>query len=400
MIALLLTGLVAPVHATDSAAAIDTHLRQARLFAKKKWYDDARAELEAALALPGGSEHYELHRLAHDVAWELLDVPWASEMAEGAARLATDERARQEAQALADSYSSRFGLVTIEGPHQGMSSRLQLELTSVLFDAELKRFVSRMGLAVREKRPLPLTIGLPVGSYLVNGASVQVIGGEETRLSLPMNQLGARGLAALQVTRLEVAGGIATHLGEDTKALLPTSIVHLAVTQPIGPVLTGLFVESGMQPVTSPEGQRHSLGGMYSLGARVGVELSGRAPVSLRPSATLRTGRQPGIPVDCLEVSGALDCTVSSAEADVRVHAPGALWAPGLELSVDYREGGRTTALGTGVKILADQAFGRLPSDLDVSWAHEAPDPPPLTNLERTWTATHLRVLANISFAF
>jgi len=391
---------MASVHAADDAAAINTHLQQARLFAKKKWYDDARAELESALTLPGGSEHYDVHRLAHDVAWELLDIPWARAMAEGAARLAPDEPRRLEAQVLADSYATRFGLVIIDGPHDGMSSRLQLELTSVLFDAELKRFVSRMGLRVREKHPLPLTIGLPVGSYLINGASVQVLGGEEARLSLPMNQLGARGLAALQVTRLEVAGGIAAHLGEEARALLPTPIVHIALTQPIGPILTGVFMDLGAQSVAGPDGQRHGLGAMQSVGTRVGVELSGRAPVAIRPSATIRYGRQPGMPLDCLDVQGVLDCSVSASEADVRVYGTGQIWAPGVELSLDYREGGRTTALGTGVKILADQAFGSLPSDLDVAWAYEAQAPQPLTNLERTWTATQLRVLANVSFAF
>lgn len=381
-------------------AAVATHLAQARLFAKKKWYEDARAELQAALALPAGAESYEVHRLAHDVAWALLDVESARELAAGAARTAPDGDRRAEAEALVASYDSQFGVLVVQGPYDSLASRLQLELQSVLFDAELKRFANQLALQLREKHPLPLRVGLPAGTWLVNGEEVQVLAGEETELVLPMRALGARGLAALQVFRLEVSAGLGAKLGEDTRALVPSPQLQVAATQPLGPVLLGLFLDQG---VTRFRGETKSLEDpqvTWGGGVRLGAELNTRAPLAVRPSLVLRTYTQPGLPLDCVAAGEAWSCGGDVDDPELRVYAVGTALAPGAELSVDYREAGRTTALGTGVKIVVDQALGRFPEEAQATLPAEGGQTITWSPGEARWSATSIRVLANVSFAF
>ncbi len=370
---------------TDPPASAAHHLAQAQLFMRKRWYADAAEELRAALAAPGGGDNYMVYVAAAGVAFEIQDIEWAIEMAQGAAATAPSEAERQAAADLADSYAAQFGFLTVDAPYPGMASRLQLESTSLILDPELQRFINQVALRWRGKTALPVRIGLPVGSYLVNGQPVTLTAGGEHTLPLPMSALGSRALTALQVTRLEIAGGASALLGAQTSNLLPSLQLQLSLTQPIGPVLLGVLVEGGQ---ASYIGERNILqdSSAWAAGVRLGYELQLASALSVRPSLLGRYSVTPGISLTCSGDPFAPVCGPGSAGDRF---ATGTAWHGGLELSVEHREAGRTTALGTGVKLAADRAFGSIPASGE-GW--DAVDP--------SWSAFGLRLLANLSLAF
>ncbi|MCK6507047.1 hypothetical protein L6R53_27345 [Myxococcota bacterium] len=400
--ALVLAPCLAPA-AWAQARTAEDHLAQAELFARRGWLEDADQELAAGLALPAGQESFGLHWLAAQVAWERLDAERAGQMAARAAELAPDEARREEARALAESYAAGFGVVEVTAPHAGMRSRLQIEAVEPIFDPEVKRYVNRLALARREQTALPVRLALPVGSWWINGVQVQVSPGETTALPLPMKALGARGLAALQVTRLELGLGVGLVAGPATAAMTPAPAAQVGLTQPLGPVLLGLFGGGRLDGYVAAHGGAQGPAPTWEAGLRVGRELVLAGPLSFRPSLQYRLGPVAGLPLACQHADDRLACA-QQPDASALDAAPVAIYAsslahrPGLELSVDYRSAGRTTAFGTGVKLVVDQAFGRLPSQ------GQATDPAGGTLTwqlsDRAWTATGLQMFATTSFAF
>jgi len=359
--------LLAALLLSNAAVAgedIDHHLNQARLFMRKGWHEDAAAELRAALESPAGRT-FAVYELAGQAAWELQDIDTAIAMAEGAAQSATTEAQRDGALRLAESYRQQFGFLTISGPHEGMSSRLQLECTSLILSAELKDFTNRLALRLKERTALPVRIGLPVGSYQVNGEEVAVSAGSEAALDLPMRSVGARGLAALQVTRLEVALGGSATFGEAAAALLPAPLTQISLTQPVGPVLLGGIAEVGSPRYIDAQNRIVTGSPTWTLGGRLGRELYLAGAISVRPSVVVRRSKLSGL---------------TGADGHQQLSDAAAM-ALGGELSMEYREAGRTTALGTGVKLTADRTLGSQ-SDAE------------------PYAVTTLRMLTNLSLAF
>lgn len=399
---LTLAGALAPAAWAQARTAQD-HLAQAELFVRRGWMEDADLELRAGLALPDGQQSHALHWLAAQVAWELLDAERAGKMAARAAALAQDDARREEATALAESYAAGFGVVEVGAPHEGMRSRLQIEAEDPIFDPEVKRYVNRLALARREQTALPVRLALPVGRWRINGEPVTVEPGSTTALPLPMRALGARGLAALQVTRVELGVGVGLLMGPWTAAMAPAPAAQVGLTQPIGPVLLGLFGGGRLDGYTAARGGGQGPLPTWELGLRLGHELVLAGPLSFRPSLQYRVGPVTGLPLACQLEGEQLACAAPSDPQDLE-QAPVALYAsalahrPGLELSVDYRSAGRTTAWGTGVKLVVDQALGRLPArgqaaDPDGqirSWSLPA----------QTFSATGLQMFATTSFAF
>ncbi len=409
--ALLLVPLLAlaparSAHAGDLPAQAADHLSQAEHFARKGWYADADAELRAGLASPGGSDSFELHWLAAQVAWELLDVPRALEMAQGAARTAPDDDRRARADALVQSYQQGFGIVVIDAPQPGMVSRLQVEPVSPIFDADLKRYVNQLSLALRDRTPLPVEVGLPVGSYQVNGHDLVVQPGERVQLDLPMKALGARGLAALQVTRLELGLGVGLLLGDRVVNQRPGPTAQAALTQPIGPVLVGVMLDGNLAGYSATAGQAEGAVPTWNVGLRIGREVTLGGPLAFRPSLQYRYGYVPGLPYACQPAGpDQWSCRAESDsaalnDAPLAVYATGRAHRPGVELALDYRQAGRTTALGTGVRLVVDQAIGSVPARSDAV-DDDAPDNLlTWTTTDRSWTATGLQMLGALSIAF
>lgn len=353
--------LSAPASAGED---IEHHLNQAKLFMRKGWHGDAAAELRAALESPAG-QIFVVYELAGQAAWELQDIDTAIAMAEGAARTAPTDAQRAAAERLADSYRQQFGFLTISGPHLGMSSRLQLECTSLIISAELKDYTNQLSLQLKEQNALPVRVGLPAGTYEVNGESVSVGAGAESRLDLPMRAVGGRGLAALQVTRVEISLGGSAAFGDAASAILPGPLLQFSLTQPVGPVLLGVITEASSPRYINAQNLIVSDDRSWALGGRIGRELYLASAISVRPSVYVLHSKLSGL-----------------THTDGRLHdgKDGAV-SLGGELSLEYREAGRTTALGTGVKLSADRAWGRLEDS--------AP-----------YAVTGVRMLTNISLAF
>ena len=344
---------------------VDHHINQATLFMRKGWHDDAATELRAALASEAGQQRLEVYELAADVAWELQDIDWAIEMADGAAALATTPSQRAAAEQLAASYRQQFGFLTIDGPHPGMTSRLQLESTSLILNPELKTFSNQVALRLKDNTALPIRVGVPVGSWLVNGEEIVVSAGAEAAVKLPMKAVGSRGLSRLQVTHLEIAGGGAVLLGEGTENLITGPLLQLSITQPIGPVLVGLIGEFAPSSYTDTRNAIVQADPNTAFGGRIGRELYLSGSVAIRPSLFAQRGSLTGL---------------SNADSEAWSEAI-VTTSVGSELSMEYREAGRTTALGTGVKLAVDRTWATLPDDTPFS-------------------STGLRLLTNLSLAF
>lgn len=352
--------------ALSFAGESDVHYQQARLHLRRGWHEAADVELRAALDAPGGRESFEICWLASEVAWQVLDASRAAELAEAAAQAATSSTDRDMATQRAAQLRESFGVLVIRAPHSGMASRLQLESTGLVVNPDWKRFINRASLRWRERTPLPARLELPAGSYLINGHAAQVSAGQEVSLSLPMRALGRTGLSALQVTRLEAAAGVRAYIGDEVTHLLPSPALQLAVTQPVGPVLLGVvgrasttsWLDSSAQPVQGDMA--------IDLLGRIGYEAALAGALSVRPWLRLGSGQFAPMPDDC---DGAV------------CYLPVPAWTGGTELSIEYREAGRTTAMGTGVSFIAERSWGALPSS------------------NTSWSASSIMMLAHLSLA-
>lgn len=344
------------------------HLAQAELFERRGWSEDAWREIQAALAAPGGSEDPAVRSLAAALAWErgfALDAAWHHD---ALGRLhpepASAERARAEASAL----RRRFARLVITAPHEGMATRVQLEGGPRLIDADTREYAHGITLRLRSRDVLPVSVDLPVGRWIVNGHPVELRPGDEAELSLPMDAIGRKGLSALQVLRLEVAGGLQLAAGARAEGLRPSPTLEVGLTLPSGPWLIGITASGTLQGTRGADDVTRQDPSAFALGGRVGAELFTSTPLAIRPAATLRGLRQPGLLPSCA-VDGCTSALVTGWQI-----------APGGELAIDYREAGRTTAFGSGIRLAADLPIGAADGTLAVT--------------------ALVRVMGDLSFAF
>lgn len=365
------------------AGEADVHYQQARLHLRRNWYDAAEQELRAAVATPEGRARYDICLLAAEVALHQLDISWAAEMADAAADAAPDDAARADARALADRYRERFGTLTVSAPHPGMASRLQLESTGLVVNPDWKRFINRAALRWRERTALPATLWLPAGSYLINGHAVTVTGGQDTPLALPMAAIGPRALTALQVTRLEASAGVRALSGPAAANTLPGLSGQLGVLQPVGPLLVGATARASRITTLDSTGQQVPADPALDGVLRLGVEGALAGALSVRTAARVGGGRLTGVPLAC-----DARCTLAGDLAPTAAGTVGG-WLAGGDLTIEYREAGRTTAMGTGVSFVAERAWGTLPETLDDGAATDG----------SRWSAGSVMMLANLSLA-
>ncbi len=396
LLVLLLVASPASAQEASSAHAVD----QAKLFIRKGWHADARDELLRALTSPEGSQNYEVHWLLAQVLYELLEVGRAIEHARVAAGLTEDPDQQAACWQLVDFYESTFGAVEVIGPQQGVSSRLQLELTSTLFDPELKRFVNRKTLELTDTVKLPQVIWLPAGSYLINGQQVDVRAGAQELLMLPMSALGSRGMAALQVMRLELGGGFGVLLGQRVSNMHPSIEAHVSFTQPIGRLLLGATIDKSFRSYEVEGYEPSSDVAAFGGGLRVGTELLLGGPLAFRPFLGYRYGLLPGVGFDCHDAREGLACQAELDDPGVtdRFYGTARTHIASLDLGVDFREGGRTNALGVGVRVGIDQLFGKVPASSLAAYPG-AEDTVDISLEDGAFHATGIRILTNVSIA-
>lgn len=406
---LVVTAAMAASPAAASPAEGNTvrfHVAQARQFMKNQWVKDAAREIEAALALPDGPGSFDVNWLGAQIYYELVDIDRALPLARRAAALAPGDGARADAENFSTFLRDTFGWVRVSAPHDDLVSRLQIECTSMVLDPDLKRLINKVSLQVRERTVLPTRIALPAGEYLVNGESVTVTPGQTGEVRLGLDQIGSRGLAALQVTRLEISSGLGVLFGDRVANLHPAAVFELSLTQPVGPLLVGVVGDYDLRGYSAGNGRDGENPLAWSAGVRVGHELVLGGPLGLRPSAGLRYGMVPGIGFGCADGgggdSGDIACVPLSDEvAELEIYAVGRAWTPFAELSLEYREAGRTTALGAGVKAVIDHSFGSVASPGEAALFDDSDGATQTFTAEpAVWSATGIRLLANLSIAF
>ena len=398
LLLLVLLLHAAPVAAQEASSshAVD----QAKLFIRKGWSVDARDELLRALTTPEGSQNFEVHWLLAQVLYELLEVGRATEHARVAAGLTEDPDQQAACWQLVEFYEGTFGAVDVIGPQNGISSRLQLELTSTLFDPELKRFIARKTLELTEASRLPLVIWLPAGSYLINGHELTIRAGDQTTLQLPVSALGSRGMAALQVMRLELGGGFGVLLGQRVSNMHPSIEAHLSLTQPLGRLLLGATIDKSFRSYEVDGYEPSSNLAAFGGGLRLGTELLLGGPLAFRPFLGYRYGLLPGLAFDCRDAREGLSCQpeIDDPQVTDRFYGTAKLHVVALDLGVDFREGGRTNALGVGVRVGLDQAFGKVSSASQA--AYPGTDQAVTIDVQDgSFHATGVRILTNISIA-
>jgi hypothetical protein len=390
------------------ATVAEDAISQAKHFVKNGWHSDAVRELEAATKDPTGRSSFEVHAMLSKVHYALGDARKAQQYATRAIELGTNPASIQELERFSRFLKENFGLLHLKPPYPGMKSTLIVESAFPILDPEIAQFYEAIRKQWTTKTALPLSIGFPVGTYNINGMTIEVKAGKEATLHMNMDTLGASGLSALQVSRIEFSLGPAMLASKRAANLRPSLDAQFSISQPIGPWILGAQFDYSFRSF-SVEGEGIVADPFaYTAGLRFGREFLIGGPLAFRPSLGYRYGLLPGIPLAC-ESSDPLDpfagpyvCrSPENADGvpDVKVYAIGRVHLPFAELSVDYRHSGRTTAMGMGVKLILGQALGKI-AQTATATVQASGEQIDYTTADNRFSGTNIRMLANFSFAF
>lgn len=316
--------------------------------------------------------------------------------ADNALTYARDPDQESQSAALVGLLTNAYGVVRVEGTQPGTPWRPRLEPSRPLVDPGQAQVVETMGKRLRKQREaLPRTIGLPIGTWSVNGQSVEVSpqGTAQVRLT-PQEASG--GLAAARLAWLEVGVGVMAGLsGEDH--LLPSPDVQVGLTVPVGgPWAIGLVGDWTAVASQSEDGAYAFDASGLQAGVRFGPLLDDGEVVLVRPAIGYRFGGLPAVRLTCERTDATFAC--GDRPADVILYTGGLAHVPFVEVAADYLDRRRTSGLGAGVRVILEHAFGRL-QDAGKSQAG-----PPLDYTvdadARSPSRTALRALFHVSLAF
>lgn len=385
--------------AQEEAADFRGFVDQARFFLRREWYADAAGQLERAVATPDGRLDPEAWFLLAKVRYELADLDGARQAADRALVHSRTPEQTEQAHELLRWLTDQFGYVELVPPRPGMTALVDVQLQSVLFDPQLKLYFNKLLDRLERPLTLPGTLGLPTGTYTIQGQAVEVQAGE--RITLHPRVGGG-----LQDLELEVGLGITAWWGPATEHLLPAPTVAVALSlpltpapqgAPIGPLVAGVLAEWSPQPARSVDGSLFSSLSAWSAGARLGVELGATKPLVIRPSLGWRYVQLPGVELACDAADSGFTC--QAGDAPVRrlyVYGTGTAHAPFAELAFLYLDRSRPSGLGGGVKLSGERAFGAV-----ATGEAQARDGTRYAwTAEGGWQAWGLRVLADLSYAF
>lgn len=381
----------------EIAIAEDGLLDQARFYVKKQFWDDAVTELDRVTATLEGRIDPEAWFLLAQARYQLGDLEGAQQAAQRSHSYARTDGQLQAAAGFESFLTEQFGVVLVKAPYDGLVGTLDVELTSTLFDPEQKVWLARVEKRIAGKQTLPVRVGLPLGTYKINGRDVEVIPGKTIEVVLGPGELST---GVTQLARAEVAVGIGAWLGADVEGLLPAIETQLALSQPAGPLIFGLMVDWSPRALVDISDAIVPVTQGFSAGIRVGVEARGPALV-FRPSVGYRYARIPGVARGC--VTGADDvfgCREGTDGADLVVYPIGGAHVPLVELALDWSDRSRKSALGLGVKGIAEHAFGQLPTEGDAVDSRGVSFSWQLDPKERTFSATGFRFLLHVSMGF
>lgn len=396
----LLLALLAPQPALAQDDDFIGHIDNAKLFIRKRFYADALTELESAVALPDGRIDPEAWYMLANVRYELGDLDGARQAAARAHSYSRTDAQLQEASGFSAFLSEQFGVVVVSAPWAGLVGHLDVELDSILFDPTLKNWLERQRSgALAEKVMLPYRLGLPVGTYHINGHQVSVTAGAEIPLELTGGEIDTRGPASTQLAQAELAFGVSHWLGSAVAHFLPAPTVQLAASQPVGPLVAGVLVDWTPRWYQQVDDTTGSSIAAWTVGARIGWELPNTEPLVVRVSVGYRYGTVPGLPLSCVGDGAEYSCA-REGPADVVVYAVSPAHIPHLELASVWLDRTRRTAVGVGMKATLDEAIGILPSAGQAALPEGEVFAYEVRSGSRMWTATGFRVLVNVSLAF
>jgi hypothetical protein len=343
-----------------------------------------------------------------NIHFEQGDVLLAKSHAAQAIELAAQPAQRSEMDELAGFLDDNFGTLTINSPYPGMEARLEIESAFPLLDPDVARLFTALKARANTKIALPVALGFPVGVYRINGMNVEVKAGKESTLDLSMAALGATGLAALQVSRIEVSTGVGVLAADRVSNLRPSFDSQVSISQPFGPWIVGAQFDHSYRSFNIVGEGLFVDPLAYTVGLRAGREFAIGGPIALRPSVGYRYGYVPGIALICESADPndayanpytCHDPSKADGEGDVKVYAIARTHIPFGEIALDYRHSRKTTAVGFGVKVLGEYAFGRL-NEQDSAQVGDSGEAIDYRVVEPSFNAMSVRMLANLSFAF
>jgi len=343
----LILGAVAappPEDTVDFGSAMD----QAHFFLGRERFAEAQEQLELAVRTPEGARDAETWFLLAKVRYERGRLAGAEAAADQARRFSRNPSEFSQTQELYAFFRDRFGTLVIDGP-SGARTPVALELTSTELDPELKAYVARWNQRLaQDDALLPFSLGVPVGSYRVNGQVAVIEAGRTTTLddaAVPRSGLGALAIDVALGGASWSRDGRASGLGE------------VAVTVPFDALRIGL-VGQGVAHRSGPDDAvETSLG--ITVGARAGWAIGLGHPWVLVTAVNARVGSLPGVALGC-QVQG---CTPEPPNPVASVRVPATALFVGPELRASYE---RTAHWRVGFVVSGERALGRLPAEVQV----------------------------------
>jgi hypothetical protein len=380
--------------ALASSEDFRSYLDQAKFFLRKEWYEDAREQLERAVGTEDGKLEAEAWFLLAKVRYELGDLQGARFAADRALVHSQDDAQTQQTHELLSYLDQKFGFVTVDAPYDGVSTLLEVQLESTIFDPDLKVWLNRLQRTLAEPVVLPYELGLPAGSYTINGEPVEVAAGSRQLVTPKVGSGG--GLA--QSVQLEIGLGATGFAGGSFQQLIPAPTAEVSLGVPLGPLAVGVLGAWVPQPFTTLAGTLEADPLGWNAGVRIGFELPRTQPVVVRPSVTWRIGQTPGLEVGCAEAGAGWSCSRDAEVRQLYVYSVGLQHQVGAELLIEYLDRSRSSGFGGGVKMATDGLLGAYPRagtavapSGEITYEVEAP---------RAYVGLTWRLLAVLSYGF
>ena len=392
--------LVSAAAAEDTTSADDfrSYVDQARFFMKKSWYADAEEQLELAVSTEDGRLDPETWFLLATVRYQLTELAEARDAADRALVSSRSEEQTRQAKEFLSFLDQKFGMVALTAPRTGTLTKIDITLESLIFDPQLKEYFNKLTARMSDKITLPYSVGLPAGTYTINGDEVHIAAGTTSDHAISV-QTG--GVSGLQQVELELSGGVRTFFSGPAPQDIPALDLELSLHQPVGIWVFGGAATWTAHPIQSSQGITVAPTG-WSVGGRFGVESQGDSQVAVRPAVTARYGAVPGIELAC-EPGSVLSCVPSFAGTDARRVAYGIGHAAmiGAETAIIFRNRTAKSGFGAGLKTSIDGLFGGLPTAGDsLPVGGEPARAFEIDDNDRAWSAVGLRVHFGISYAF
>lgn len=404
----MMSALLFLILSSPAATASDdyrAHVDQAELFVRKGWWSDALAELETAIQSSDGRLDAEAWLLLVTVRLELCDADGARYAAERAHSTATSDDQAERASRLSEALSTRFGVVNIDGYHAGLTARLSVELTTPLFDGELKRYVRGLESCYAEPVDLPVELSLPSAGYRINGLDHTVEPGSNTTLRLKADELEQSLIKqTFALTHASVGVGVAAWVGAAARHMLPGPLVRLSLSQPAGPVLITLAADWTGTPYATEDGSLAFAPLGWGASVQLGGRIPGVEPLVMRLSAGYRVGSNGGIETPCenIAVGDSAPEWVCDNEGPTELvsYLYGLTHEPHAEVAVEYLGRDWTRGVGFGVSFATGYAFGFLGAEPTATDPGGEPVTLFITPEARPWQAVSVRFVTHLTLAF